>query len=72
MAADSRPSADLCTKAPEPRTAVGEGAQRCVLGAPDSIQVPADQYFEIRISFADSGENLPPTSPIPSFGVVGV
>ncbi len=28
--------------APEPRTAVGEGGQRRVLGSPDSVEVAAD------------------------------
>jgi hypothetical protein len=48
--------------APEPRTTVAEGGQCRALGSPDGIQAPADQSFEVRISFGDRGENLPSTS----------
>jgi hypothetical protein len=47
--------------APKSGTTVGEGGQRRVLGAPDSVEAPVDQHFDIRCGFGDGTENLTTT-----------
>ncbi len=32
-----------------------------MLGAPDSVKVPVDQYLQVRFGFGDGTENLPST-----------
>jgi hypothetical protein len=51
--------AGIDENAPEPRTTVGEGGHRRVLGAPNGVEFAADQRFERRIGFGDGAENPP-------------
>jgi hypothetical protein len=44
-----------------PRTIVGEGGHRRVLGAPNGVEFVADQRFDRRIGFRDGAEYLPAT-----------
>ena len=43
-------------------TAIGEGCQRRLLGAPDGVEVPVDQCLDVRFGFGDRTENLPSTA----------
>ena len=48
--------------APQPGTAVGKRGQHCALGAPDRIEVAADQACEIRVGLRHGAEDLPPAA----------
>src|SRR6202162_630051 len=56
---DWRPGdAGISENASEPRTTVGEGGQRRVLGSADGIEVPADQHLDIGVGSRDGAKNL--------------
>src|SRR5260370_20541499 len=55
---DWRPGdAGIRENASEPRTTVGEGGQRRVLGSADGIEVPADQHLDIGVGSRDGAKN---------------
>jgi hypothetical protein len=50
--------AGIGQNAPKARTAIGEGRQRDAIYPTDGVEVPADQYFDVRVGSDDGAENL--------------